>query len=546
MKWQTKEELLALMKELVAIKSISATVDEVNAAKYVFEQLSNLEYYKNNPDHLRLVDVKGNFERKAVVALMSKGTSKNTLLGVGHFDTVGIDDAGILKDYILNPDEYTKQIGRLNLDPASKEDLASGEYLFGRGVMDMKAGVALHMQNLEYYSNSDSFDGNLLISFVGDEETNSEGVLAAVCEVAKMVEEFDLVPIAALDTEPDFASYPNDDNKYMYLGTVGKLLAGFFVLGKETHVGESLAGLNTHLILANIVKRMELNLDFCEKVGKEVTLPPTSLKMEDHKRLYNVQTPLSGHIYYNLQTFKDSPKIYMEKCVKIATDAINESYEFVLEMNKEFKELSNLPLVPLNLNPQVYTYADFYDEVKNEFSNIDELLTTKIEELQQKQLDERDLTCSLIQYMQEISSNKNPKVIVFFAPPYYPHVSLDDSKPNHKAVIAASTETIAYAKEKFGVDIKQCNYFQGLCDLSYFALEDAEDVLAYLKPNMPTLDKTYTLPLDDISKINVPVINYGPHGRDPHKYTERILVDYSFEVVPVVLKKLIENLFNNL
>jgi len=546
MKWQSKEELLQLTKDLVGIKSISATVDEVNAAHFIYQQLQSLDYYKENPDHLYVVDVPGSYERKAIVALMKKGPSKDTLLGVAHFDTVGIDDAGILKDDILNPDIYTQKIGQLNLDPASRADLESGQYLFGRGMMDMKAGVALHMQNLEYYSNDDHFTGNLLIAFVGDEETNSEGVLAGVVKMADLLKEHDLNAIAALDTEPDFASYPNDNNKYMYLGTVGKLLAGFYVYGKETHVGESLAGLNVHLILANIIKDMELNIDFCEQVKNETTLPPTSLKLEDHKDLYNVQTPISGHIYYNLQTFKDSPKVYMDKCLKVADKAINDAYSFVLEQNKKFKDLSNLPLTPLDLKVQTYTYNDFYQEVKAEYSNLDTLLENKILELKPNNLDERDLTLALISYLQEISSNKNPKVVVFFAPPYYPHVSLDESKANHQALLKASNDAIAYAKDCFNEDIKQAYYFQGLCDLSYFALEDAKDVLSYLTPNMPTLDKTYSLPLQAIEQLNVPVINYGPHGRDPHKYTERILVDYSFEVVPVVLKRLIDNLFINL
>jgi arginine utilization protein RocB len=163
--------------------------------------------------------------------------------------------------------------------------------------------------------------------------------------------------------------------------------------------------------------------------------------------------------------------------------------------------------------------------------------------LSKNKLDERDLTIALISYLQEISSNKNPKVIVFFAPPYYPHVSLNDQLNNHRKIIQASNDAIAYAQDCFSADIKQQAYFQGLCDLSYFALEDAKDVLDYLEPNMPTLNKTYSLPLQAIENINVPVINYGPHGKDAHKYTERILVDYSFEVAPVILKRLIDNIF---
>ncbi|MDF9867393.1 arginine utilization protein RocB [Bacilli bacterium PM5-3] len=544
MKWQTKDELLQLMKDLVSIKSVSQTPDEINAANFVYESLSTLDYYKKNPEHLIKVDVPGAFPRAAIVALMKKGPSKKTLLGVAHFDTVGVDDAGILKDIITNPDEYTKQVGKLNLDPESRKDLESGEYLFGRGTMDMKAGMALLMQKLEKYSNDDNFDGNLLFSFVGDEEVNSDGALAAIPEVAKVLEREGLEAIACLDTEPDFAAYPNDDNLYMYTGTVGKLLGGFFVLGKETHVGESLSGLNAHLVMANIIRRMEISMDFTEKVGNNVTMPPTSLKLEDHKELYNVQTPLSAHIYYNIQTFKNSPKVYMDKLKKVAQEAIDESYQHVLKMTEEYKQASGLPITPLDMNPQVYTYDEFYQEVKQEYPNIDELIDAQIKELLKDDIDERDLTVGLIKYLQVISSNKNPKVITYFAPSYYPHVSLDASKPTHKAVIDASLKAIDFAKKEFDVDIKQSNYFQGICDLSFFALEDAADVLTYLKPNMPTLGRTYNLPLDEIAKVDVPVINYGPHGRDAHKYTERILVDYSFGVVPVVLDELIKNLFS--
>jgi arginine utilization protein RocB len=550
MKWQKKNELEQLMKNLVGIKSISSTPGEVEIAEFIYEQLKSLRYYRENPNHLTKVEILGpeNPKRFSIIALMKKSTLGKTLLGVGHFDTVGIDDALTAKEIFINPDEYTKQIGKFDLDSDSREDLESGEYLFGRGVMDMKAGIALLMHCLEYYGDGDSFNGNLLFSFVGDEEMNSEGVLAVIPEITKILERENLRAIACLDTEPDFKAYPNDDNKYMYFGSAGKLLAGFFVFGKETHVGESLSGFNPHLIIANIIKRMELNINLTEKIGKDVTLPPTGLKLEDHKRLYNVQTPLSAHIYYNLQTFKDSPKVYMGKLIEIAKEAVRESCRHVLQRTQQFKKNTNFKIVPLKLSPRVYTYAEFYDEVKRERNNVDQLLDDEIKRLEGMSLDQRDLTVALISKLQELSSNKVPKVIVFFAPPYYPHVSLNTNKPSHKAVAGAAAEAIRFAKEKFNLNIIQSNYFQGLCDLSYFALEDARDVLCYLKPNMPTFgkayrEKAYTLPLSAMETINVPVINFGPHGKDPHKSTERILVDYSFNIVPTILKELIQNLF---
>ena len=35
------------------------------------------------------------------------------------------------------------------------------------------------------------------------------------------------------------SEFEGDENKYVYIGTVGKLMPSFYVVGKETHVGES-------------------------------------------------------------------------------------------------------------------------------------------------------------------------------------------------------------------------------------------------------------------------------------------------------------------
>jgi arginine utilization protein RocB len=47
-----------------------------------------------------------------------------------------------------------------------------------------------------------------------------------------------------LNSEPMFPRYPGDQTNYVYTGSIGKILPGFYCYGKETHVGESLAGLN--------------------------------------------------------------------------------------------------------------------------------------------------------------------------------------------------------------------------------------------------------------------------------------------------------------
>ncbi|MCY8687805.1 M20/M25/M40 family metallo-hydrolase, partial [Bacillus spizizenii] len=50
---------------------------------------------------------------------------------------------------------------------------------FGRGTMDMKAGLAVQLSMLERAMNG-QFEGNLLLITVPDEEVNSRGMIEAV------------------------------------------------------------------------------------------------------------------------------------------------------------------------------------------------------------------------------------------------------------------------------------------------------------------------------------------------------------------------------
>ncbi|HSQ33475.1 MAG TPA: M20/M25/M40 family metallo-hydrolase, partial [Peptostreptococcaceae bacterium] len=254
MRWNSKDGLKELALDLVAQESISGTRSEGDMARLVYNKLSEVEYYKQNPEHLSLVPLNDKLDRYAVCALMrGKIESSRTLLTVAHIDTVGIDDAGSLKEYIFNPYEYTKRLDPDALDEDSRNDLLSGEWLFGRGIMDMKTGLAMQMSLLEHYSEKEDFEGNLMLLAVPDEETNSEGAIAAIPFANRVIEKYNLEPIAVLNCEPDFAAYPGDYNKYIYLGTVGKLLPGFYIVGKETHVGESLSGLNANLIAGELL-----------------------------------------------------------------------------------------------------------------------------------------------------------------------------------------------------------------------------------------------------------------------------------------------------
>ena len=73
---------------------------------------------------------------------------KKPLFSLSHFDTVKTEEYGDLEEFAFQPEELTnllhERIGWV-AGRCSFQDLKSGEYLFGRGTMDMKMGLAMHM-----------------------------------------------------------------------------------------------------------------------------------------------------------------------------------------------------------------------------------------------------------------------------------------------------------------------------------------------------------------------------------------------------------------
>lgn len=90
-----------------------------------------------------------------------------------------------------------------------------------------------------------------------------------------------------------------------------------------------------------------------------------------------------------------------------------------------------------------------------------------------------------------------------------------------------------YAAARYGIALREVQYFPGLSDLSYLQLEKQE-VDAYTS-NMPLFNRGYSLPSGRDQALYVPVLNVGPAGKDPHKWTERLYMPYSFEVLPDLL-----------
>lgn len=533
--------------ELTEVLSVSETYGEVKVSEKVYEILEKIPYFIENPKDLFFINTNDKLGRKSVVAILrGEKQVKNTVILIGHTDTVGIADYGELAEYANKPHELAKKLKNIELDEIVKKDLDSGEYLFGRGIFDMKSGDAVIIALLEEISkNLDKLNGNIIFAAVCDEEANSSGMLTVIPKLIELKEKENFEYLALLDTDYITSEFIGDESRNIYIGTVGKLMPSFFIVGKETHVGEAFNGIDPNEISSAIMSRINMNTEFCDVADGEVSLPPISLYQRDQKTEYSVQVSKTAVLYFNYATHISTPDMVLEKMKKAAFEAfesvvykLNEQYEKFCKMS------SNRVYERLPWKARVLTYVELLEKVREENDQVDIILKKYSEELlRDNNIDARLFAQKMVEKLQALWKDQNPVVILYFSPPYYPHIYIDGTNPKDKALIGAVDNAIKTTETSYKIAYKK--FFPYISDLSYGAAPKDPTIIATLKNNMPGFGLKYNLPLEEMQKLSLPVLDIGCFGYDAHKFTERVEKKYSFIVTPELVYKTIMNLLNN-
>ena len=541
----TKIKTLAV--ELTQIRSVVGTSGENDVAKKVYETLAELDYFRLHPDNLRLLPVREDeLGRNGVFALIegARNHSKKTLLCIGHMDTVGVADYGGLQPIATDPAALKQKLTAATKfsEPALSEIL-SADWLLGRGILDMKTGVAALMVMVEHFSRCpEKLTGNLVFCAVPDEEGNSAGMLSAVQDLAQLQAERGWDFTAAIDTDFMTFRYPEDENRYVYVGTTGKLLPCFFIYGEETHVGEPFNGLDANLLASEVMRRIDLATDLCDIADGEVALPPISLHQRDNKTEYSVQTANTVNLYFNWPTHSSEPAEVLAKCRVKAVEAFEAVIAHLNAEYEKFCRMSHIPFRRLPWETNVLTYDELYRQVKAEMGDeIDRILEGVIEQLRGRNADDREVSMAIVDEVHKHCSDKNSKIVVYFAPPYYPHNFVRDGDARSDILLAAVGRAVAEARSVYDYPIVTRRFYPYISDLSYCGIAAAEH-MGKLTENMPAWQLTYHLPVQAIQAISMPVVNIGPYGKDAHKLSERVCVNYSFDAMPLILQRTMESL----
>lgn len=544
------EKVQEIALQLTEIVSVVGTEGEVRIAEAVYQKLNHIAYFQENPHLLQLKTIEDDpLGRKFVLAVVEGKKAKRqesvpAVLCLGHIDTVGILDYGDLKEFANQPGELKKHLKTIQFSSETLAEINSPDWLFGRGLLDMKTGVAAHMVMAEHFAaRCEDLAGDLVFIFVPDEEGDSAGMLAAVKTVAELVKQKNYHFLTALNTDYTTARYPGDEHRYVYVGTVGKLLPCFYLYGEETHVGEAFNGVDANLLSSEVLYEMDYNTDLCDSVDGEVTLPPVCLYQRDLKQEYSVQTANAVTLYFNCFTHSSEPEQVLKQCLGVANSSFENVIKRLNEQYEKYCKLTKIPYHRLPWKPCVMTYEELYRQVKAEIgAEIDLCIEKLTRQLLAEGVDEREFSLKIVEEVHRHYSNQDSKIIVYFAPPYYPHNYVKGEDRKEQVLLTALNEAIDEARKAFGDDIVIKKFFPYISDLSFCRISRDSQMMRSLTENMPAWPSRYKLPVEAIQAINMPVANIGPFGKDAHKLSERLFKPYSFETMPVVLQKTIENL----
>lgn len=532
------EEVKSITKELVKVPSIVKTRGEIDCAEKIYDFHRSNPYFKENPDYLLLQRTLDDpYERYNVISMVrgTKGKSNKTVILMGHLDTVGVDDFGTIKDFAYDPDQLPEKLKALNLSEEINEDIESGDYMFGRGALDMKSGVAGHMYLTKYFSeHPEELDGNLVVIAECDEEDTSMGIISSLKILKEWKEKYALEYIAAINADYSTPYDEEDENRYVYFGTIGKLLPSFYVTGKETHVGQAFGGLDPNLLVAELTRNIELNPELCDESQGEVTIPPMSLKQADFKDIYTVQTALDAYAYYNFFTHSMSPKDVMEKMKEKAVESFDNIVDYTNKSYREFCEMAGHTYTKLPWKTRVYTWEEFYNELVElngeEYRDYIAEFSRNLNK-EKPSMDLREFSVEVIRESWKWARDKSPAIIIYYSSVFSARIEITGKNELEKELLKSVNESIDFVQDYSDKPIVTRMFYPYISDSSFMAMSDKPEELKALEDNMPAWGSKYIHPIEDILEINVPVVNIGTFGKDGHMISERVHMRYTFENV---------------
>jgi arginine utilization protein RocB len=536
---QPSKSVEAILVELINVQSDSGTKLECDMGAKLMDLLSADPYFKDHPEQFGAYADKDMLHRPVVWAL-KRGRSNKTVILNGHYDAVEIDSYGVLKPFALDPALLKEKMLETNLvDEQAKICLKDPDWLFGRGAADMKCGIAINLQTL--FAAVDR-QISILFTAVCDEENLSAGARQAIDLYQQLKDRFDLDYRLAIVTEPDLFKKAGEPFNIM-TGTAGKLLPIVVAKGRISHGALMLGGLNPSLIIAEIVRRVELSDEFQSRSYGCATHPPTTLFMKDLKETYDVSLPEYCVAGFNLLfLYPTNPLDHVVNFRRICELAVDSA---VQKYNSTFDALTNTGImrnIRAEFQPEVLLVSELRQRLQlscPDFeSRMARLEAEILAQLSDQTITIHDAGINYVKSMIEMVQTTQPMVVLGFFPPFYPSVSTGFFNQDIPVLLKQLENQL---ENEGRIQVTNGAFIPGPTDMSYFACPDLDSCQSIMA-NMSLPQQAYQIDFETLARLSIPSIQIGAACAAVHEIGERVYLPDVTNHVPYIIEVLIDRL----
>lgn len=517
---------------MVGWKSETGTPGEAEFAGRLRDLLLEIPYFRENPEDIALLESHGEPVNRNVVAIV-RGSNKRALSLAGHFDTVSIANYRELAHLACKPVELRDALladlrSRKLSDQEARAltDLESGDFEPGRGMLDMKSGLAAGIAVLERFASLKDRRGNLILLATPDEERESRGMRALREALPGLMQEKGLVIEASINMDVTSDQTDGSLGRAIYEGTIGKLLPFALVIGHSSHAAYPFEGISAQLIGAEILRAIEGNAGLADTGPGDVSPPPICLEARDLREGYEVTTPEQFWLCFNWLYHSGTAAQRFDRFRAEVEGALTRAAGHFRNQAKAFAAQAGTAPGAGMAAPRVITVAELKpqalrdDRLRAGFSAFEASLANIDNPVA--------ISRQCAGWLVSSARIRGPAVIIGFAGLHYPPSRLDrQSARDARLVRAIDTARTMFAGDP-QASVSWRPHFQGISDMSFLGQPAAEGagIVAANAVASRLADETQAQPL------TFPVVNIGPWGRELHQRLERVYAPYAFAVLP--------------
>lgn len=435
--------------------------------------------------------------------LAGRRAATPALILLGHYDTVDVAEFAALNDAAGEAVAFDPaRLRALLVERAERGTLPEpvlrdvreeirhpGTWMFGRGALDMKSGLAAGVAALEALA-AHPPDGDVWFIATPDEEHESAGMFAAVERLAALAADgARFLGVLNLDY---------GDSPALHCGVRGKMLGGVWIDGVPAHASDPAAGVDAAALAAAVALRITHD----RALAAALEAPPALLRLRDRKTHYDVQIAAEAEIHVNLMIGETPPKVVLETFERTVAQAAAHAQA---GLAADAAGQGTRPA--FDIRSRAWTALPHVERAAHEEAG---------------GADVRERTLLRVRERAMAAGIAAPAVVSFLLPPFYP-ASLESRGP-----------LAAVARRACAVHgIEERGPYPHISDVSYLRWSDEAAAAAAA---IPTFGGAYRLPVEAMRALDLDVVNVGPWGHDAHGLYERVRAPHAFDVLPAAIE----------